>query len=312
MINHRSAVATQSLAAIALVLVSALLVTAAPSRVEAASVRFTLPAENAMPAPLLSVPFPSDLYFDQGQPGDGDGTLLDHVTLYYGAGMSTGNHVPENLPLVLVGDVGAKPGRLRIAFTDQAPTGAPVHRDCVHAVHDAAALCEQLGHAVAEAAPPLNGRLLESAYITVASSGFLWAVEDWARRTGRTPRAQDFEPATWTYLERARRRSAADYLLAVQDLQRIARQVAGPARRESLRDHREQRRAEHDQGDRPQRRLAEDQAEPGDHLAQHCDYVGAHARPSMKASVCRRAASQSRSRGAMSRSGFWHVMLVMT
>ncbi len=43
----------------------------------AANARFTLPAENAMPAPLMSVPFPSDLYFDQGQPGDGDGTLLN-------------------------------------------------------------------------------------------------------------------------------------------------------------------------------------------------------------------------------------------
>jgi amidase len=123
-------------------------------------------------------------------------------------------------------EAGADPGRLRIAFTDQAPTGVPVHPDCVRAVRDAAALCEQLGHAVAEAAPPLDGGLLETAYITVASSGFLWAVVDWARRTGRTPREQDFEPATWAYLERARRRSAADYLLAVQDLQRIARQVA--------------------------------------------------------------------------------------
>ena len=45
--------------------------------VHAASVLFSVPAENAMPSPFLSVPFPSDLYFDQGQPGDGDGTLLN-------------------------------------------------------------------------------------------------------------------------------------------------------------------------------------------------------------------------------------------
>jgi hypothetical protein len=42
---------------------------------------------------------------------DGDGSLLDHVVLYYGAGMCNGNHVPENLPLVLVGDVRDQPGR---------------------------------------------------------------------------------------------------------------------------------------------------------------------------------------------------------
>ena len=34
---------------------------------------------------------------------DGDGSLLDHVLLYYGAGMSSGSHQPWNLPLVLAG-----------------------------------------------------------------------------------------------------------------------------------------------------------------------------------------------------------------
>ena len=41
------------------------------------TVNFTLPAENAMPSVFGSLPFPSDLYFDQGEPGDGDGTLLN-------------------------------------------------------------------------------------------------------------------------------------------------------------------------------------------------------------------------------------------
>jgi len=35
---------------------------------------------------------------------DGDGTLLDHVAIVYGAGMSEGNgHVPLNLPILVVG-----------------------------------------------------------------------------------------------------------------------------------------------------------------------------------------------------------------
>ena len=38
------------------------------------------------------------------QTPDGDGSLLDHVAIMYGAGMSEGNgHVPENLPILLVG-----------------------------------------------------------------------------------------------------------------------------------------------------------------------------------------------------------------
>jgi hypothetical protein len=45
---------------------------------------FTLPAQDTTPSVFGSVPFPVDLYFDQGQPGDGDGTLLN-------AGLPTGN-----------------------------------------------------------------------------------------------------------------------------------------------------------------------------------------------------------------------------
>jgi hypothetical protein len=41
------------------------------------TVNFTLPALNTTPGTFGSLPFPCDLYFDQGQPGDGDGTLLN-------------------------------------------------------------------------------------------------------------------------------------------------------------------------------------------------------------------------------------------
>lgn len=40
---------------------------------------------------------------------EGDGTLLDHTLMYYGAGMSDSNaHSPQNLPLVLVGGANGK------------------------------------------------------------------------------------------------------------------------------------------------------------------------------------------------------------
>ncbi|MFQ5478168.1 MAG: hypothetical protein ACE5E4_06085 [Candidatus Binatia bacterium] len=51
-----------------------------PSLAAGPTVSFSLPAENAMPSPLGSIPLPSDLYFDQGQKGDGDGTLLNSGT----------------------------------------------------------------------------------------------------------------------------------------------------------------------------------------------------------------------------------------
>jgi hypothetical protein len=60
---------------------------------------------------------------------DGDGSLLDHIVLYYGAGMCNGNHVPENLPLVLLGDV-EKPGR-HLTYPGTTPL-ANLHTTVLH------------------------------------------------------------------------------------------------------------------------------------------------------------------------------------
>ena len=55
---------------------------------------------------------------------DGDGSLLDHSAILYGAGMSEGNgHVPRNLPILLVG--GAN-GKLRSGRHIKAPEGTPL------------------------------------------------------------------------------------------------------------------------------------------------------------------------------------------
>ncbi len=59
---------------------------------------------------------------------DGDGSLLDHLSLYYGAGMSNGNHIPENLPMVLLGDLGVAGGR-HIKYDSTTPL-ANLHTDC--------------------------------------------------------------------------------------------------------------------------------------------------------------------------------------
>lgn len=123
-------------------------------------------------------------------------------------------------------EVGADPGKLRIAFTTVAPTGVPVHSDCIAAVADAAKLCGELGHEVEEAAPPLNGEMLTKAFMTIWSAGNAWKVESLSFAVGRKPAPEDFEPGTWALIEMGRRRSAPDYLLAVQTLQIFARRVA--------------------------------------------------------------------------------------
>ncbi len=143
------------------------------------------------------------------------------------AGPDLGDPYPAPPPArPFLGEIRRPPGFLRIAFTSRAANGVPVHADFVRAVEEAVKLCQELGHDVTEAAPELEGDALSQAFITLWSAGAAWSIEDWARRTGQTPSADRFEPLTWALYEMGNRRRAADYLLAVQDLQRVSRQVA--------------------------------------------------------------------------------------
>lgn len=120
-------------------------------------------------------------------------------------------------------EVGADPGRLRIAFTTEAFTGGAVHADCVSAVREAAALCADLGHEVVEASPELSGEMVVQPFITVWAAGAAMAVDGWALLTGKAATPDQFEPLTWALCEKGRQSSAPDYLIAVTLLQMMAR-----------------------------------------------------------------------------------------
>lgn len=123
-------------------------------------------------------------------------------------------------------EVGTDPGTLRIAFTTTAPTGVPIHDDCVRAVEEAAKLCSELGHEVNEGAPALDGKLLVNSFLALWSSGAAEEIEVIAVMTGRKQTPDEYEELTWALAERGRAMSAPTYLLAVNALQSIARQVA--------------------------------------------------------------------------------------
>lgn len=119
-------------------------------------------------------------------------------------------------------EVGADPGRLRIAFTTAAPTGVPVDPDCVAAVEAAAALCAGLGHEVTEGAPAFDGPALARAFTLLWTALAASSMDLLAELTGRTPTADQFEPYTWALAELGRQRTAVEYLQAVAHLQSVA------------------------------------------------------------------------------------------
>ncbi|MHB8781406.1 MAG: amidase [Candidatus Geothermincolia bacterium] len=123
-------------------------------------------------------------------------------------------------------EVGAEPGRLRIAFVSAAPTDAPIHPDCIQAVRDAASLCSELGHEVEEITLEVDGAALTQAFVTLWASGVAWNLELAGMVAGKPATPDQFEPLTWTLAEMGRSMNAGQYLAAVTQMQMLTRHLA--------------------------------------------------------------------------------------
>jgi len=123
-------------------------------------------------------------------------------------------------------EVGADPGKLRIAFTSKTAGGTPIHPDCIAALQDAAKLCADLGHHVEEATPPLGDDTLTPAFMVVFAAGDIETLDGLALLMGKKPTESEVEPLTWAVAGLARGATAPQYLLAATVLQRYSRDVA--------------------------------------------------------------------------------------
>ncbi|MGH9351831.1 MAG: amidase, partial [Terriglobia bacterium] len=143
------------------------------------------------------------------------------------AGPSAGDPYWASPPVRLfLEEVGADPGRLRIALSKSPVTGTPVHADCIKAVEDAAKLCLDLGHEVTEDSPKLNGGFLVQMFMTLWAAGCAASIDGAATLIGKSPAEDQFEPSTWTLYQMGRCVKASDYLCALDALQSISRSVA--------------------------------------------------------------------------------------
>jgi amidase len=118
------------------------------------------------------------------------------------------------------------PPSLRVAVLTASPVGTDVHADCIEAVRVAAALCESLGHRVEDAALTLDGNAFVGHFVNAWAVGNAWAIGDWEARLGREVTEAEVEPLSWALIGVGRSLNGAQYLAAVQALQKITRQIA--------------------------------------------------------------------------------------
>jgi len=123
-------------------------------------------------------------------------------------------------------EVGAPTGRMRIAWTTTAPSGAKAHPECVKAVHETVKLLEELGHELVEDRPPLEWEaFLKNVHqIWIAFNAL--SVDAAALATGRKIGPDTLEAVTLACVEEARKMSATDLLIAMAHQNTISRQVA--------------------------------------------------------------------------------------
>jgi amidase len=123
-------------------------------------------------------------------------------------------------------EVRTDPGRLRIAVSTRTPEGDLGHPDCVAAAEHAARLCASLGHEVIETDWPGFTPEVGAAIGTMINAAAAWILRYWIRRVGREPGPDEIEPLNRALWEAGERVGAADWLVAIEEIQRFSRVVA--------------------------------------------------------------------------------------
>jgi amidase len=126
-------------------------------------------------------------------------------------------------------EVGADPGRLRIAIATDPGIDYEVAPELVEAVEDVGRLLDQLGHHVDHDQPQVRelGVDLMETFTARWAAGQAELAATLAMVLDREFAADDFEPLTWALIGLGRSITAPDYLRAVSAHQMITRFMAG-------------------------------------------------------------------------------------
>ncbi|HVN39270.1 MAG TPA: amidase [Myxococcota bacterium] len=123
-------------------------------------------------------------------------------------------------------EMGAKPGRLRIALQTRSFNGSDTHPDCVAAARDAAALCRSLGHEVDEAEIAIDAAAFGRASQVIIAANLRASVQDRLKELGRELRDDDLETGTRAMFEAAAGADAAEYARSLRVIHALGRQVS--------------------------------------------------------------------------------------
>ena len=124
-------------------------------------------------------------------------------------------------------EVGAAPGRLRIAFSYDGYSQQAAHPDCRAALDHAVGLLTELGHDLVPGDPPIDEQDLRGHMLAIVTAQTREALDLGHPLTGAAVKEEEIEPITWAMAEAGRKVTAGRYIAAVNGIHRFGRQMAG-------------------------------------------------------------------------------------
>ena len=117
------------------------------------------------------------------------------------------------------------PGRLRVAFSSETPSGRPIDPEVRSALEDAAKLLDELGHDVHEQGLGIDYRALYRTQGVLGAASSAAGIAEKIERRGREPEEDELEPLTWAGIRAGRKLSGEAVMRALRDLRRMTHEL---------------------------------------------------------------------------------------
>jgi amidase len=114
-------------------------------------------------------------------------------------------------------EIHRSPGKLRIAWSSETPSGRPIAAEIQAALERTASLLKGLGHEVIERGLGIDYRALYASRSAAAAANFAAGMARLSDKLGRQPEGDDLEPLTWAILKAGQRQTGADVMRSLQE-----------------------------------------------------------------------------------------------
>jgi amidase len=122
-------------------------------------------------------------------------------------------------------EIERSPGKLKIAWSSETPSGRPIDPEIQVALEATADLLKQLGHEVVEKGLGIDYRALYAARAPVSGANFAAEMGRLVEKIGREPEEHELEPLTWASLRGGRKVTGEQAFRGWQDLRILNRKT---------------------------------------------------------------------------------------